>query len=269
MVSIIVPTFNRGELLRQAVDSALRQTFTDFEVVVVNDGGDPVEEFADPRVHVVRRPSSGGAAAARNAGLDYARGRYVTFLDDDDEFTPDRLALGLRGLEDAPVSLCWKAQLGSGQLEWARRLDGEVPDAMLSAAVPQLGSALVDARLALRMDESFRVSEDVEWWLRMSEVGAVRTIPEVGYLIREHAGPRLRDRVQMRLEHRLRLLEMHQAFFATHRNAAAYHWRRAAGLAATTGDTRLAARCFRSSFRARPSARTVGSAARTLLRGPG
>lgn len=266
-MSIVIPTFNRGELLDHAVASVTNQTMADLEVVVVNDGGSAVGRFVDPRVRVIDRPSSGGAATARNTGIAAARGRYITFLDDDDEFTPSRLALGMRGITEAPISLCWKAHLGSGEIEWSRRLSGSDPDTLMSAPVPQMGSTLVDARLVVRQDESFSVSEDVEWWVRMSLVAPVHTVPEVGYLIRDHAGPRLRDRVATRLEHRLRLLDMHEQFFSDHHNAAAYHWKRAAGLAATTGDRALAVQCFHRAFTARPSVRTVGSGVRTVLRG--
>lgn len=73
--------------------SALAQTWSDLEVVVVDDASSPpVREFQDPRVEVVRLSEPCGTAAARNAGIDRSRGELVAFLDDDDEWLPDKTA---------------------------------------------------------------------------------------------------------------------------------------------------------------------------------
>ncbi len=263
LFSVVIPTCGRAELLQAALRSVLAQTVTDFEVVVVDDGGrGVVVRPTDPRVHVLTRERRGGAAAARNEGIRASRGRYVTFLDDDDEFTPDRLKTALEGLRHAPIALCWKAGLGDGLMEWDRVLHGDVSGALLEAPVPQLGSAALRRDLVLPLDETFTVSEDVEWWLRMSRVGPVYTCPRVGYLIRDHEGGRQRDRVAARLAARLRLLELHQDYFAEHRRAAAYHWLRAGGLAESRRQYGLALRCYVAALRARPDFRPLGHAAR-------
>ena len=264
LVSVIVPTHNRRNLLHRAVATVVAQSSHDLEVVVVNDGGTDVGRFSDPRVRVIARPVSGGAARARNAGMHQSRGRYLTFLDDDDELLPDRLETSLRAIDRAPVILSWKARLGTTRPTWSRVLEGRVPGELLSGPVPQLGCALVDRRVALPFDESFSVSEDVEWWIRMGQAVNVYTVPAVGYLLRDHAGPRLTARTESRLEHRLRLLEMHAGFFAHYPRAASYHWRRAGGMAAAVGDRELSRRCFWRSFRVHPSPRTALSAARVF-----
>jgi len=89
--SIVIPTYNRPLLLRRALLSVRAQRFRDFEVVVVDDGSDlscapAVEEFADLPLRFIYQGSNQGAASARNAGIDASRGRYITFLDDDDEY---------------------------------------------------------------------------------------------------------------------------------------------------------------------------------------
>jgi glycosyltransferase involved in cell wall biosynthesis len=93
--SVIVPVYNRANVLGRTLQSVLDQTFQDFEIVVVDDGSsdDPaavVEKFADPRIRFLRQENRGGGAA-RNAGIDAARGRLVAFLDSDDEFLPHHL----------------------------------------------------------------------------------------------------------------------------------------------------------------------------------
>lgn len=103
--SVVIPVYNRAALLGRALHSVLAQTEQDFEIVVVDDGSvdNPsrvVEEFADPRIVFVRQENRGGGAA-RNAGIDKARGRFVAFLDSDDRFFPHHLATMRKLLENA------------------------------------------------------------------------------------------------------------------------------------------------------------------------
>ncbi|AWL11242.1 Chondroitin synthase [Saliniradius amylolyticus] len=98
LVSIYMPTHNRLSLLPRAVKSIQAQTFTNFEAIIVDDGSsDETAQYLnqlsneDPRFRVYRHESPKGACAARNLAISMARGEYITGLDDDDEFTPDRL----------------------------------------------------------------------------------------------------------------------------------------------------------------------------------
>ena len=91
-VSVVVPVYNKGRYLRRAVDSVLAQSFTDFELILVDDGSTDdslavAREYTDPRVRVIRQANS-GAGAARNRGIDEARATMVAFLDGDDEWVP-------------------------------------------------------------------------------------------------------------------------------------------------------------------------------------
>jgi glycosyltransferase involved in cell wall biosynthesis len=95
-VSVILPTLTRVDFLRRAIDSVVAQTYTDFEIVVVVDGPSPavasfVSSHPDPRVRLVQRETNGGVAAARNSGLEAARGRYIALLDDDNIWLPEKL----------------------------------------------------------------------------------------------------------------------------------------------------------------------------------
>jgi glycosyltransferase involved in cell wall biosynthesis len=96
-ISVVIPTFNRAELLTGAIRSVLNQTFQDFEVLIVDDGSsdttpDVVKSFDDNRIHYIRHTARRGGAAARNTGIARAGGEYVAFLDDDDEWFPHKLA---------------------------------------------------------------------------------------------------------------------------------------------------------------------------------
>ena len=97
MLSIIVPVYNVEQYLRACIDSILAQTFTDWELILVDDGspdrsGAICDEYAarDSRMRVVHKPN-GGVNSARNAGLDRAKGNYITFVDGDDYLKPDTL----------------------------------------------------------------------------------------------------------------------------------------------------------------------------------
>jgi glycosyltransferase involved in cell wall biosynthesis len=96
-VSVIIPTCNRAQLVPTAIQSVLHQTFSDFEVVVVDDASDDcvsevVKSFNDDRLRFIRHNSRRGGAAARNTGIRNSNGEYIAFLDDDDEWYPEKLA---------------------------------------------------------------------------------------------------------------------------------------------------------------------------------
>ena len=114
LVSVVIPTFNRAHVLRDAIDSVLAQDRPDLELIVVDDGStDGTSELvraaaaADARLRYVRQ-SNAGAATARNAGLDQASGDYVAFLDSDDSWKPWHLRLAVAVLDRHPqVGMVW------------------------------------------------------------------------------------------------------------------------------------------------------------------
>jgi glycosyltransferase involved in cell wall biosynthesis len=268
LFSVIIPTFGRTRYLQEAVASVLAQDIGDLECIVVDDASpEPVSVPRDARVRVVRRGTNGGPAAARNTGLLEARGRFVSFLDDDDLYTPERLSLALEGLGSAPIALCWLRSIGrsdGGASEKRRNLNGGVRDVILDEPIPHVGQSAIRRDLAPRFDERFKLSEDVEWWLRTSGAGEVRTVPRVGYLLRSHDGPRQTSRVDERLRSRLLLLDVHADYFAEHPKAASYHWKRAGGMALVLGDLPTARQAFSRSLRLGRDPAALWHLARTL-----
>jgi glycosyltransferase involved in cell wall biosynthesis len=102
-VSVIIPTYNRAYFLPRAVKSVLAQTFQDFELIVVDDGSTDdtkktVKEFQkkDKRIKYIWQENSGRPAVAKNTGIKAAQGRYIAFLDDDDEWLPEKLEKQLK-----------------------------------------------------------------------------------------------------------------------------------------------------------------------------
>lgn len=96
IVSIIIPTYNRANLIGKSIDSVLNQTFKDFEVIIVDDGStddtkNVVESFNDIRIIYIRNKKNKGACFARNIGIKIAKGEFIAFQDSDDEWLPKKL----------------------------------------------------------------------------------------------------------------------------------------------------------------------------------
>src|SRR4051794_13465342 len=127
LFTVVVPTYNRPGLLADALGSVCRQTISDFECIVVDDcSPTPVAIPDDPRFKLVRNSRNVGASASRNRGLEMAQAPFVTVLDDDDLFAPERLALALPALEDGEISVCAQADLSTGRRAAFRNLQGDV-----------------------------------------------------------------------------------------------------------------------------------------------
>jgi glycosyltransferase involved in cell wall biosynthesis len=130
--SVVIPTRNRPGMLRSAVSSALVQTFEDLEVIVIIDGPDPatlqaLASFSDSRLQYIELAESRGGNNARNTGAAMAKGKYIAFLDDDDEWMPTKLERQWRLLEQAGeklrVASCrFVARAPEGDAIWPRRL---------------------------------------------------------------------------------------------------------------------------------------------------
>jgi glycosyltransferase involved in cell wall biosynthesis len=98
MISIVLPTYERAATLRRAVDSVLRQTYSDWELVVVDDGSTDdtaaiLATYEDPRVHVYCHERNRGVTAAKNTGFDHIAGEWFVMLDSDDEMVPEALSV--------------------------------------------------------------------------------------------------------------------------------------------------------------------------------
>jgi GT2 family glycosyltransferase/SAM-dependent methyltransferase/Flp pilus assembly protein TadD len=186
MVSVIVPTFNRSERLRTALHSIAQQSFQDYEIIVVNDAGLPVEAVVkdlnrDGRITLVNHDRNRGLAASRNTGLRHARGRYVCYLDDDDRYLPDHLETLISRLEGSEFRVAytdaWRVheRLEGGQyVEVGRDLpysyDFNPASLLVSNYFPVL--CVMHERTCLDdiglFDESLFAHEDWDLWIRMA-----------------------------------------------------------------------------------------------------
>jgi glycosyltransferase involved in cell wall biosynthesis len=268
--SVVIPAYGRPAYLEEAVASVMAQTLQDFECIVVDDHSpEPiVSPVDDDRVRVERLDANRGPAVAMNAGARRAAGRYLVFLDDDDCMTPLRLALAATGLERAPVAVCWSRRLDRpDQAPSGRMLEGDVSAVIREHLTPNIGQTAVRRDDFLPFDETFRASQDVEWWLRLAQAHRVATEAAVGHLYRVHTGERNRNGPVHRVEALQRMLVIHEDYFRRHPRARAFHLKRIGLNALAAGDRRAARRALVRSLLVRPQVRTAWHVARAAAPG--
>lgn len=214
-VTVVIPAYNAARYIRQALDSVKAQTFTDYEVIVVNDGSDDREELerilsVHPLSVIYISQENKGVSAARNAAVRVARGEFYAQLDADDQWTPDYLEVQLGVLKDDPdVALVYPNAtiIGDGattQVEFMKLSPSE-GDVSFESLVRQQCTVMtcVTARMsAIReagmFDESIRSCEDFDLWVRIvKNVGRIVYHRRPLVLYRRHEGSLSSDRVWM------------------------------------------------------------------------
>lgn len=119
MISVIIPTYNRAATIRKSIDSVLNQTYADIEVIIVDDGSSDntdeiVQKIQDDRLKYLKHKTNLGACAARNTGIEAAKGEYIAFQDSGDIWHKDKLMKQLNIMKsvDADIVFCNKQKLG-------------------------------------------------------------------------------------------------------------------------------------------------------------
>lgn len=194
-VSVITITYNRAPLLPTAITSVLNQTFQDFEYVIVDDASHDdtpsvVAGLRDPRIRYIRQEHNGGEAHARNTGVTHAQGEYIAFLDDDDEWLPEKLALQVTVLENSPATV---GAVYTGRLN----IDGKTKQ-VTGVCKPQQrgnllqfllrnGNPITLSSVLLRkecfseiglFDEQIVYGPDYDMWIRLAGIYHFECIPE-------------------------------------------------------------------------------------------
>jgi len=190
IVSVIIPTFNRGRLLKEAVDSVLAQDYPDFELLVVDDGS--VDDSAEilhaygQRLNLIQQQNR-GVSAARNAGIAAASGRYIAFLDSDDLWLPQKLTRQVQFFNRYPDALI--CQTEEIWMRNGRRVNPGFRHRKLSGMIfePSLHLCLVSPSAVMirrslfdevgLFDENLPACEDYDLWLRVSCRYPVYLIP--------------------------------------------------------------------------------------------
>jgi glycosyltransferase involved in cell wall biosynthesis len=207
-VTVIIPTRDRHDELRTAVHSALTQRAVEVEIVVVDDGSvEPAQivlhDLDDGRIRVVRNTSSLGETATRNRGIAEASGAWVAFLDDDDLWSPDKVARQLDALEREDAGWAYAGDVVVD--EQLRPLHGAPPPSPLQIAgslrrynsVPAGASNVIVRASVLAavgpFDPALRRTGDWDMWLRLLATGLPACVPEPLVANRVHRGNVSRD----------------------------------------------------------------------------
>lgn len=233
-VSVIIPTHNRPHTLPRAIHSVLQQGYRDIEVIVVDDASktmaasEIVAAFAatDPRIRYIRREIGGGAAAARNTALEQARGEFIAFQDDDDEWLPGKLEKQMALI----IGLGEKCHLVGGPLvryianvkakvfSWPADADGPWVDTrkFIEERTAFLQTAVI-RRSALERIGAFNpqisIAEDYEMVLRLLDHGRVATVRDFVAVVYEQSESSLSARKPLRVLSNLKILELHEQRF--------------------------------------------------------
>lgn len=200
-VSIIIPAYNAITYLPRTLNSVLNQTFTNFEVLIVNDGSSDsiipwANKLIDPRVKLISQTNQ-GASAARNTGLAHAQGEYIAFLDADDLWQPTKLEQQVRCLDQQPevgLVYTWTALIDekdhpTGGL-FASDIEGDVWEQMVVDDPIGNGSSPMIRRSCFekvgKFDTNLKSVEDFDMWLRVAADYPIVVIKEPLTLYRQH-----------------------------------------------------------------------------------
>lgn len=187
MVSVVIPLYNKQDSILSTIQSVINQTYTDFELLIVDDGSidngaSIAASYPDTRIRVIRK-RNGGVCPARNRGIREAKGEYIALLDADDQWDMKYLEEQLRMVEDFPKAAMWGinfAELSNGK--WIRKLEtglpggyrgyvenyfqtqGRVSDLFCSSSV--LIRKEVFDKVGM-FDERIKYAEDSDMWFRI------------------------------------------------------------------------------------------------------
>ncbi len=227
MVSVIIPSYGADENITRAIDSVLAQTYRDFEVIVVDDNGlgtenqIKTEEYlkdyiqADKIKYIPHEVNKNGSAA-RNTGFRASQGKYIALLDDDDEYTPDRLLNQVKYLEshaDCGMCYCSYRRVNKNNklmVEVAAKKCGDMLfDVLMHKPTLTSGSLLIKREVWEDMhgfDDSFRRHQDWEFTTRIAGKYRICAMPEVG-LIKHMEGRNAPKDLEVYAENRRKYIE--------------------------------------------------------------
>jgi len=181
LVSVIIPTYNRGWIIQEAIDSVLDQDFSDYELIVVDDGsGDNTLEIlgAYGKAIAVLHQSNKGVSAARNRGIAEASGRFIAFLDSDDLWLPGKLATQVKFFEENADALINQTQeiwirngLRVNPKKRHHKFSGMIFERSLALCLVSPSAVMLKKNLFDTVgvfDEHLPACEDYDLWLRIS-----------------------------------------------------------------------------------------------------
>lgn len=199
-ISVVIPVYNGEKTIQQTVESVLCQTFQDIEILIINDGSSDrtleiLNPISDSRLKIHSFPNA-GLAASRNRGIDLAQGDYISFIDADDLWTPDKLQDQLNALEadsQAGLAYSWTDFIDeTGNFlrpgGYARIAGNVYRELLLSYFIESGSNILIRKEIIARVgyfDESLQAAEDWDFALRVASCYPIVVVPKVQVLYRQ------------------------------------------------------------------------------------
>lgn len=184
--SIVIPTYNHGHFIKQCLESVLNQTYTHWEIIVVNNYSEDntvevVESLSDKRIRLINFSNAGIIAASRNKGIELANGDWICFLDSDDLFYPNKLEELLRSVMNFDVIYHDLDIYSDSKLMWKKKVKGRELKGNIEKDLIINGNALPCSSVAVRKDilnavsgfsedKSLFAVEDSDCWIRIARI---------------------------------------------------------------------------------------------------
>jgi glycosyltransferase involved in cell wall biosynthesis len=190
IISVVIPTYNRPEYLKKAIETVLAQTYKNIEIVIVDDTSyvdnrKIVDSFNDDRILYFKNKKNMGAPFSRNKGIKEAKGEYVAFLDDDDEWKPEKLVKQLKEFSDENVGLvvCYSLDKRFGMTRVSKPKEKVSFTDLLKSFNLSSTSSYVVLKKAIEkvgfFDEKLPSAQEYDLAIRIAKYFEVRTVQEV------------------------------------------------------------------------------------------
>ncbi len=255
-VDVIIPTYNRESFLRKAIASVLNQTFADVTIIVVDDGGEDttrhvVEGFKEERIKYIRNKMNMGEGRVRNIGVLNSTANYIAFLDDDDEWLPEKLELQLDLLEERSPKVggvytgVTAIQNPGGAILYNRIPEkrGDIYHEMIRENVVGTSSTVLLRRECFErvglFDESIPYGLDYDMWIRISKDFHFECIEKSLVNYHVHKGQLTNDTKKL-IAGEEAMLRKYESFFALDRRSYSKRYSYLGLLYRENGDIRKA-----------------------------
>ncbi|BAT71130.1 glycosyl transferase, group 2 [Thermosulfidibacter takaii ABI70S6] len=280
LVSVVIPTYNRAQFVKRAIQSALSQDLKNIEVIVVDDGSqdnteEVIKNIKDDRLIYIKHEANRGVSEARNTGIKAAQGKYIAFLDSDDFWAKNKISKQLEAFEKNPeAGLCYTSVNfidPNGKIKRVQRAiySGYIYPLLLEKNIIGPTSSVMVKKETLLLSQLFNTKlnyrEDYEMWLRIAKQHPVIGIDETLTFQVVHTNKRLSSDLTRRIESFEYILQEFKDDFEKHPKAFARQLYELGKIYLKTNNKVNARQIFWHSFTIRPSINAVSKYLSTFI----